>query len=377
MKRFFPLVLGLALICLSFINFDETSNSSTEVCNDNAVESFSSEISIASPNTTEDDAAISLIKVCSYHAVPFGNQYSCPGVAADLVIDPNTCTGTVRAAVTVTNLVSNPTPGVSYPLPLGTEPIFFEYTAFGVTQVIGPINSYEYSYDQLDHHLDNYKIYIAEVLLTFDITSVCPAAPSSFFFDARLIDNDGFTYDIGSNASSTDIFYCGIFRESCNYCNTLPPGCTSSIPGRELEYDNVMACGNDCELCTPSKTLTTNESIDLESSDSQHTAIDEDNATNNGESSSLTFVMESGEDITMQTSPNPFSNEINLNFNKKVDLIESLQIIDLTGKSVLQKNRIGLGGNQLNVDTKDITPGAYFCRVVIEDKVLIKKIIKQ
>ena len=362
MKRFFPLLLGLTLICLSFNNINVDEPLLPEECD-------------TSSEFIEDDAAISLIKICSYHAVPSSSQNSCPSVAAQLKILPD-CKGSVAAGLMVTNLVSNPIIGDKYPLPFGTEPIYFEYTVFGTTYKLGPIDSFAYRDDMLDHNFNSFHIYEAEIELLFDLSTICPAQMPSFFFDARVIDADDFTYDIGSNAGVTDIFYCGLFQESCNYCSNLPNGCLPNTPGHELEYDNIMACGNDCGSCLPPRTLTKKETINLESSHSKTASQTNTNGSNENESTSPKFVMESSEDISMQTAPNPFTDEITLLFNKKVDIIESLQVFDMTGRNVVLKENLNLNGRQLTLDTNDLTPGAYFCKVIVENKILTKKIIK-
>ena len=122
MKRFFPFLIGLTLICLSF-----TYNSEPE------------------SSISEDDAVNSVVKICDYMRHYGQNQYQCDPSSADLQIDDD-CVGTIKVYVRVTNLTSNPVKGKPYGLPTNADDIYYEYISSGIKKTIGPIDSFVYNY---------------------------------------------------------------------------------------------------------------------------------------------------------------------------------------------------------------------------------------
>ena len=120
MKRFFPLLLGLSLVCFSFST------------------------NLVASSVDEDCAVNSLIKICDYMPHYTSSSYQCDPSSGHLEVDPGTCIGTLQIYVRTTNLASNPVRGVSYSLPTGQEPIFYEYSYGGNTFVVDNINSFKY-----------------------------------------------------------------------------------------------------------------------------------------------------------------------------------------------------------------------------------------
>lgn len=294
MKRFFPLLLCLTLFSISFSTIDVAKTTAPEICED------------AAPDIRTEDAALSLAKICSYYAVPSTSQYTCPSNSIGLTIGSD-CNGTASAFLTVTNLASNPNMIDDYPLPYGTDEIFFEYTAFGVTKVVGPIDAYKYKYDKLDHYGQNFHMFESEIVMEFDLSTVCPANMANFLIDVRIIHQSGILYDLPSHVGIDDIWYCGLFRESCNYCSPNKPNlCPPMVPGQELIIDDVMVCGGSCYSCNgggkgstvPNKMVIIEniESTELENTDHEK-QLEVENESNQDE-------------ISLKTMPNPFSNEL-------------------------------------------------------------------
>ena len=346
MKRFFPLFLGLSLVLFSFSNTNVEETSLIEDC----------EINTAA---AEELPMLSLIKVCRFHHAVGSTGQTCSPVAAELIVDPN-CIGEVKAAVTVTNLHPNPILGNYYQLPATTDQIYFEYTGMNAPpQLIGPIEYYKYT-DIKKVGSTPYYLFEAEVIMQFDVSTICPTMTPTFNLQVRILDEQGQVYDIGSEANPSGIFFCQVFEESCNYCSPPPGNCPYLTPGQELVY-NVQACGENCGPCGPGKKL--------QAQNNEAETLGEDTYTH-------TFVMENTEDLHMEASPNPFSNEINLKFNHRIDRVTSLQIVDMTGKALMLRKNINLNANSILVDTNDIPSGVYFCKVIVDGKMLTKKIIK-
>ncbi|PKP48800.1 MAG: PEP-CTERM sorting domain-containing protein [Bacteroidetes bacterium HGW-Bacteroidetes-12] len=80
-------------------------------------------------------------------------------------------------------------------------------------------------------------------------------------------------------------------------------------------------------------------------------------------------------EITLQNTfsiyPNPATDNIYFNTENTIDLVE---IIDVTGKTLLSKTNLGIGLQQLNV--AELTNGIYFVRILSGDSIKISRLIK-
>ncbi len=78
--------------------------------------------------------------------------------------------------------------------------------------------------------------------------------------------------------------------------------------------------------------------------------------------------------------PNPFVDDVEIEINVVEPCIVSMEIIDITGKTIISKKyNLHKGRNIENIDTKNIIheKGVYFLKILLDNNILIKKIIKQ
>lgn len=156
---------------------------------------------------------------------------------------------------------------------------------------------------------------------------------------------------------------CGLFEESCGYCS-LPVGtpCMPEPQYEELVFNNIQACGEFCVTCLPPPPPPPTYT---ESKNNVETL--EENQT---------FVVKHVGELDMEAAPNPFTNEIRLKFNQDINLISSMQIVDMTGKEIVIRKDVRVYGSSILVDTNDLPSGVYFCKVLVNNQMLTKKIIK-
>lgn len=69
--------------------------------------------------------------------------------------------------------------------------------------------------------------------------------------------------------------------------------------------------------------------------------------------------------------PNPVSNELNILINNEL-MIENISVFDLTGKLIKSVN-----GNVNSIDMSDLMSGNYFVRIITNDGIYNKKVLKQ
>lgn len=87
------------------------------------------------------------------------------------------------------------------------------------------------------------------------------------------------------------------------------------------------------------------------------------------------------ENFTINVNPNPFNNEININYsiNKTCDV--SIELFDITGKKIssLQNSKHEKGNYSMKYNnTKDsVKPGVYFLKIIVSNEVYVKKIVKE
>jgi hypothetical protein len=75
-------------------------------------------------------------------------------------------------------------------------------------------------------------------------------------------------------------------------------------------------------------------------------------------------------EIEIQLTPNPFTN--NIEINSDVNIL-SAEIIDITGKARIAET---INGMNATINTSDLSKGIYFVKISTGDKIITKKIIK-
>ncbi len=326
MKRFFPLFLGLTIICFSFSLENKTS---ANICN----------TSIA--NT--------LLDICEFHINLGSSSQQCSGMPAELTI-ANNCDGTVISTVLTANLVQNPIVGQMYPLPIGAPPIYVETEVNGVVNVIGPI--FDFSYNGRTQNVNNtdFPIFEHDCVLTFDMYSKCSQGSSSIMFDARLTEANGNTYPVSNYSGSGEMFYYPVFNV------TLP------------EY-TIEACAESCNGCGFTKSIG-KEDISLYSSQT----FTQQDYTN--EELNVVVYEKDDKDVAFKVSPNPFIDEINLFFENTNNSEVNIEIIDTNGKVAIRKSISNLNSDMVKINSGNLQSGLYYCRIIANGRTSTKKLIK-
>ena len=333
MKRFFPLIMGLTLILLSFANKENEATSTTN------------ELTVESP-----------IVICEFMVHPTTSQWQCDPSAALLTLDSLNCTGSVKTYLRVTNLDPNPVIGQSYSLPVDCEPIFYHYTYGGNSYSMGPINSFVYRFD----HNGQYPVYEWSQDITVDVVNYCNPGLTQIFMDVSIKDQDGFDYDLSNEHGSDGIFQCEVFKETCYYCGNPSPECAT--PG-DLNFNNVLLCGETCTQHCPKK-LVQNEEINTFTLD-QNLDITTEIET-----------LENHSDPSITVTPNPFLDQLNLTFAHKVEGNVTVQLMDQKGSIVLTNNYLKITDQNVNLNVTDLPSGFYYCKVINGKNVFTEKIIK-
>ena len=79
---------------------------------------------------------------------------------------------------------------------------------------------------------------------------------------------------------------------------------------------------------------------------------------------------------TIQVYPNPFTSEIHLNFESKLNEAASVQVLTANGK-LISTNQIPPSTDTFVVPVNDLTSGIYIVQLSCGDKIWIKKLIKK
>jgi len=327
MKRFFPLLLGLFLIIIS---------TNTAYCH-------------------------VPIKICDFRHLPSSSQSQCNPTAAELT-NIGGCQGVVKAFVRVANLATNPIFGNTYSLPSNVPDMYYEYTVDGVVNTIGPINQFVYNFNHKDQNGNNQPIYEFESDMIFDLTGECKAPmATNIFFDVRIVDDAGILYNLDNHGSTSGIFTCLVFEETCNFCH---PTCQ----GSELQYPGLLACGEPCQGCAPPNKLVRQPDNSLTGSASQEAL------TIVNEIIEKEIIENQLQEVTI--SPNPFSDRLEISLPSNLEAESVIEIIDSKGSVVLKKNVEAKSENSINLDMNDLSNGLYYCRILAGKEVITKKIVK-
>jgi hypothetical protein len=75
--------------------------------------------------------------------------------------------------------------------------------------------------------------------------------------------------------------------------------------------------------------------------------------------------------------PNPVNDELHISFSAQAGDDITVQLIDVTGRLVTEKQLHSIGGNQeVVIDTKLLTPGTYGVKVIYPGGQLMTKVVK-
>lgn len=85
-----------------------------------------------------------------------------------------------------------------------------------------------------------------------------------------------------------------------------------------------------------------------------------------------------GLDNNMEVYPNPFSNDLNISFKNENITINRIELTDVSGKVVFEKDfdHSNSNGLRINVSTS-ITPGFYLLKVTTDKSIITQKVLKQ
>jgi len=87
--------------------------------------------------------------------------------------------------------------------------------------------------------------------------------------------------------------------------------------------------------------------------------------------SNIATADHSGWDVT--SYPNPFTDDLNLNFQTDKEMKVAIQVIDLNGKRVFgQNDRTVLNGQVINLPLENLVTGTYLISVIPEDDQIFK-----
>ena len=78
----------------------------------------------------------------------------------------------------------------------------------------------------------------------------------------------------------------------------------------------------------------------------------------------------------LRLSPNPAPNFVYLTASFKDDQAIQIEIVDLTGKSVLKQDRTASLGQTIQLPVQQLAPGTYWVRVVQGEKLGLAKLVK-
>lgn len=84
--------------------------------------------------------------------------------------------------------------------------------------------------------------------------------------------------------------------------------------------------------------------------------------------------------ITLNVYPNPFSKEINIEFNLLHESLVTIEIINVLGETIellISDEKKNVGKTLLTYNNEKLTPGFYICKIKTENDIINRSIIKQ
>lgn len=105
--------------------------------------------------------------------------------------------------------------------------------------------------------------------------------------------------------------------------------------------------------------------------------IDDNGCTFTSETLAFVNTNEITNLTNFKISPNPFSNQINLNLTTDEVLNLNLQILNMDGKILKEKTMQVMGDFSKNINLNDLPRGVYYLKLNQGDKVAVQRIVKQ
>ena len=257
--------------------------------------------------------------------------------------------------VNILGLNVSPTGPGPYALPSDMPDIYVEYdsdmdgTFDSMTE---PINTFDFAGWAIHRASGNHFVFKRRVYLNYNHVSVCGPALSPFPYlvghmSVRMLENSawGFRlYETGQFAETNGVMSCDIFHETCGYCD---PECPVLPP----VYEPTVCF--DCE--TPCKE-----------------GADERTDNSSGQSQDL-----AAKNLIQKVSPNPFVDELNIQFTTLQEEAVEFSIIDIKG-SIEQNHKVKstTGRQQLQLDLSALAPGVYHCQIKTATNIETVKIVK-
>ena len=209
------------------------------------------------------------------------------------------------------------------------------------------------------HYIYEHDINLSDYLIPFDpCTGNIPPVYTGDI-QVRLVEddpntNDPVLVDLSPYAGLYDIASCEVFHETCQGCTNrngqpINPGCTNVPP-----IYNMPICPDCTTECIPGW-----------------------GSFNSTEDNILEQESTSKKSATPIVTPNPFEDEFVIHFESQTKAPVQIEVIDITGKSILvSEYPEQIGNRQETLQLQGYPSGIYFCRIIIGDWSHTTKIIK-
>ncbi|MEM9820725.1 MAG: T9SS type A sorting domain-containing protein [Bacteroidota bacterium] len=310
-----------------------------------------------------EDAVTTFIHICGFGFESFAPVTKPPTTCEDdeviIRMGPR-CDGAMYMDVILVNLhgVNNAPSGAGpHPLPSGMPAIYVEYDSDlngTYDSMSDPITSLNYEGWSMSRINGNHHVYKKRVYLDNNQMALCGPVINPFStllgnMTIRLMEKlpgGGFQlYNTGAYATPGGVMSCHIFHETCGACN---PECGGLLPP-VYEPKVCIDCDTECSEEEPAKLR-------------EYNAFDD---------------LLADTPLVQKVSPNPFEDELNIQFTTQVEEAVQFTIIDIKG-SIVQSHRLeaGVGQQQTRLDLSVLAPGVYHCQVKTAQKVETVKIVK-
>ncbi|MFK8105268.1 MAG: T9SS type A sorting domain-containing protein [Saprospiraceae bacterium] len=197
------------------------------------------------------------------------------------------------------------------------------------------------------------NVFSAVFSLTIDVFETCEdegynlfSVPASMHLltpdDNPLTQNNNnsanyFPYPMCDHMIPVDIFSCWAFPDYCEIASPCNDGAYNSTNG------TISA------RCNPNYCTATVISERIKDIESPETSI----------------------------NPNPFQGNLDINWSNDSGQLQTLEIIDLNGRTVLYQNGFSFGSQEISLETARLEKGVYFLKLSSNQKTEVFKLVKQ
>ena len=316
--------------------------------------------SVADEVCLEETAATELIMMCQFTAeaimAPGGSLGDvCAGAVLTLYAGQG-CDSRLYMDIYLVNLLpvgQSPNQGVTYSLPGGMPDMYVHYDSDldGIKDKLsGPINQFTFEGDQTTGLSGQpYFIYKHRLPLEYYPIVGCPAnypggQTGPMAVDLLELKDDGFQlYDLLPHSAFNGTVSCDVFHETCGHCLH---SCTTFPPS----YAPVI-CIDCINPCTGSE---------RENNEDEWTQIEQ--------ASTLSLA---------SINPNPFQDEVMVNYYTNQEEAIELAILDVTGALVQQMKLPAAKGEQTQIlDLSALPAGVYYCQIKSSNEMKTLKMLK-